>query len=478
MDALALSDRFLRNGASDRLLQLLIERGEENHSGSGQPQGYGGPSIGSNSWQYCLRLKDKQLAARLALKYLHRWELDAALDVLTMCSCHLTQSDPIRNEVLQMRQALQRYNHILCADDHYSSWQEVAAECKEDPEGLALRLAGKGAVSAALEVAESAGLSIELRRELKGRQLVKLLTADPLNGGGPAEASRFLSSLCDSDDALPVAMGAMQLLPNLRSCTIPSTFETLLSLTKALFSSAVKVHFFLKRRDGNLSDVEVSRLNSWALGLRVLAALPLPWQQRCSSLHEHPHLILEVLLMRKQLESASLILKEFPSLRNNNVIIAYAAKAVSISSPSREPRISVSGPRPKQKTRAGAPTRSSFSSSLSNLQKEARRAFSWTPRNTGEKAAPKDVYRKRKNSGLSPSERVAWEAMTGIQEDRVSSFSADGQERLPSVSISEEWMLTGDTNKDEAVRSSHRYESAPDIILFKVAHAFSKGRFG
>lgn len=165
---------------------------------------------------------------------------------------------------------MQRYNHILTADDHYSSWQEVITlfffigigkvkcfqkkkkmkylleflfsflnvfliivtfyfalcfywscqveeECKEDPEGLALRLAGKGAVSAALEVAESAGLSTDLRRELKGRQLVKLLTADPLNGGGPAEASRFLSSLRDSDDALPVAMGAMQLLPNLRS---------------------------------------------------------------------------------------------------------------------------------------------------------------------------------------------------------------------------------------------------------------------
>lgn len=94
---------------------------------------------------------------------------------------------------------------------------QVEADCKEDPEGLALRLAEKGAVSAALEVAESAGLSIELRRELQGRQLVKLLTADPLNGGGPTEASRFLSSLRDSNDALPVAMGAMQLLPNLRS---------------------------------------------------------------------------------------------------------------------------------------------------------------------------------------------------------------------------------------------------------------------
>ncbi|CAL5429141.1 unnamed protein product [Camellia sinensis] len=450
MDALALSDRFLRNGASDQLLQLLIERGEENNSVSGQSQGYAVHSMWSNSWQYCLRLKDKQLAARLALKYLHRWELDAALDVITMCSCHLPEGDPVKNEVVQMRQDLLRYKHILSADDHYCSWQEVEAECKEDPEGLALRLAGKGAVSAALEVAESAGLSIDLRRELKGRQLVKLLIADPLNGGGPAEASRFLSSLRDTDDALPVAMGAMQLLPNLRS-------------------KQLLVHFFLKRKDGNLSEVEVSRLNSWALGLRVLAALPLPWQQRCSSLHEHPHLILEVLLMRKQLQSASLILKELSSLRDNSLILTYAAKAiaVSISSPSREPRISISGPRARQKTKTGMPTRSSFSSSLSNLQKEARRAFSWTPRNAGDKTAPKDTYRKRKSSGLAPSERIAWEAMAGIQEDRVSLYPADGQERLPSVSIAE-WMLTGDPNKDDAVRSSHRYESAPDIILFKA----------
>ncbi|WJX41875.1 hypothetical protein P8452_29169 [Trifolium repens] len=450
MDALALSDRFLRNGAADQLLQLIIEQAEEIHSNYAQRQGYGGRNIWSNSWQYCLRLKDKHLAARLALRYVHTWELDAALDVLTMCSCHLPQNDSIREEVLKMKQALQRYSHILSADDHYTSWQEVEADCKEDPEGLALRLAGKGAVSAALEVAESAGLSIDLRRELQGRQLVKLLTADPLNGGGPAEASRFLSSLRDTDDALPVAMGAMQLLPNLRS-------------------KQLLVHFFLKRREGNLSDDEISRLNSWALGLRVLSVLPVPWQQRCSSLHEHPHLILEVLLMRKQLQSAALILKEFSSLRDNCVVTTYATKAiaVSISSPPREHRVTVSGSRPKQKAR-GAPPKLSFTSSLSNLQKEARRAFSWAPKNAVEKNAPKDVYRKRKISGLSPSDRVAWETMTGIQEDRISSFSADGQERLPSVSISEEWMLTSDPLKDENIRSSHRYESAPDITLFKA----------
>ncbi|CAI9094379.1 OLC1v1030104C1 [Oldenlandia corymbosa var. corymbosa] len=451
MDALALSDRFLRSGASDRLLQLLIKLGEQTNPGAEQFQSFSSLRVWSSSWQYCLRMKDKHLAAKLALKYLHRWELDAALNVLTMCNCHLLDNDPLKAEVSQMRAALLRYNRILCADDRYSSWQEVETVCKEDPEGLALRLAEKGAVSPALEVAESASLSIELRRELQGRQLVKLLTADPLNGGGPAEASRFLSSLRDSDDALPVAMSAMQLLPDLRS-------------------KQLLVHFFLKRRDSNLSEAEVSRLNLWALGLRVLAALPISWQQKCSSLHEHPHLILEVLLMRKQLQSASLILIEFPSLRDNSVILAYAAKAItiSISSPPRETRAAVSVPRAKQKTRIGTPTRSYITSSLSNFQKEARRAFSWTPRQSGEKTVPKDTPRKRKTSGLSQQERVAWEAMAGIQEERVAPYSSDGPERLPSVSIAEEWMLFGDPVKDEAVRSSFRYESAPDITLFKA----------
>jgi len=73
MDALALSDRFLRNGASDQLLQLVIERREEVHSNSAQHQGFGGRNIWSNSWQYCLRLKDKQLAARLALRYVNNF---------------------------------------------------------------------------------------------------------------------------------------------------------------------------------------------------------------------------------------------------------------------------------------------------------------------------------------------------------------------------------------------------------------------
>nr|CAD1824207.1 unnamed protein product [Ananas comosus var. bracteatus] len=409
MDALALSDRFLRNGASDRLLHLLIEREEENNPVMG---GYGSHKFGSTTWQYCLRLTDKQLAARVALKYLHRWDLHAAIDVLTMCSCHLPESD-LRNEVLQRRQALQKYSHILSADDHYSSWQEVEAECKRDSEGLALRLAAKGAVSAALEVAESPSTSIDLRRELQGRQL---------------------------------------LLPDLRS-------------------KQLLVHFFLKRTVGNLSDTDIARLNSWALGLRVLALLPLPSQQRCSALHEHPQLILEVLLMMKQLEDAALILKEVPSLRNDNLIRSYAEKAIAINvdSAPRVQRISISGSGSKQKGRAGTSTsRSNFAQSKGNLLREARRSVSWASRDTGTKSAAKDVYRKRKSSGIAPTERVPSEALGGIPDERASSYSFDGQERHPFVPVTEEWVLTGGHNTDEKIRSSHKYKTSPDITLFKA----------
>uniref|UniRef100_A0ACD5VIY9 Uncharacterized protein n=1 Tax=Avena sativa TaxID=4498 RepID=A0ACD5VIY9_AVESA len=439
-DALAVSDRCLRNGASDKLLQLLIDQREEISLGTGQFRSYGSRNLRSNTWQYCLRLRDKSLAAQLALKYLHNWDLDAATNVLTMCICHLPENDPAWSEVLQMKQSLQRYGHIMSADDHYTRWQEVETHCEDDPEGLALRLAAKGAVSAALQVAESASLSIDLRRELQGRQLVKLLTTDPLNGGGPAAASRFLSTLRDSNDALPVAIGAMKLLPDLRS-------------------KQLLVHFFLKRT--------IARLNSWALGLRVLSLLPLPSQQRCSSLHEHPQLIVEVLLMMKQLESASSVLKEFPSLRDDKLIIAYAKKAISVNvdSTTREPRLTVSASRAKQK-KVAAPAKTNFVQSFGNFQREARKAFSWVPRDGGAKTSPKDIPRKRKTSG-SGGDRSSWEAMPVVQEEQTPIYPSEGQDRLPFVSAPEEWVLTGDPDRDNTTRACHRYESSPDITLFK-----------
>lgn len=35
-------------------------------------------------------------------RYLHRWELEAALEVLTVCNCHLLDGDPLKTEVPEL----------------------------------------------------------------------------------------------------------------------------------------------------------------------------------------------------------------------------------------------------------------------------------------------------------------------------------------------------------------------------------------
>lgn len=69
VEALSVSDRWLRDGAPDQLLQLLIEKGEETGSESGNKwQGNNSSHPYSSNWQYCVRLRNKTLAATLALK--------------------------------------------------------------------------------------------------------------------------------------------------------------------------------------------------------------------------------------------------------------------------------------------------------------------------------------------------------------------------------------------------------------------------
>lgn len=161
------------------------------------------------------------------------------------------------------------------------------------------------------------------------------------------------------------------------------------------------------------------------------------------------------------------ILKKFTSLYDDSLILEYAAKVISvnINTAPREPRTSVSGPSLKQKSRTITPSKPNFSNSLRNLQ-EAYKAFSWS-RESASKSTPKEATRKRKSFGMT-SDRVSWETMSVINEDQISSSSADVQERPAFVTATEEWILTGDTNKDAAIRLSHKYESSPDIILFKV----------
>lgn len=71
---------------------------------------------------------------------------------------------------------------------------------------------------------------------------------------------------------------------------------------------------------------------------------------------------------------------------------------------------------------------------------------------------------------LPPSHKAAWEALAGVPEERPAGGlpALEGYERPAPMTITEEWILTGDPTKDDVVRNSHRYESAPSSILFKA----------
>ena len=168
------------------------------------------------------------------------------------------------------------------------------------------------------------------------------------------------------------------------------------------------------------------------------------------------------------------LLQAFPSLKDDELIRIYATKALTVSSTSLERRTSAStvtaAAATKPIVRSITPTTgSNFNRGLNTLQ---RRAFSWTQRDTGNKIInPDNSSRKRKIAGvLPPSHKATWEALTGVPEERASTglTALEGYERPAPMTITEEWVLTGDPAKDDGVRNSHRYESAPSSILFKV----------
>ncbi|KAH7298964.1 hypothetical protein KP509_25G067100 [Ceratopteris richardii] len=235
----------------------------------------------------------------------------------------------------------------------------------------------------------------------------------------------------------------------------------------SLESKQLLVHFFLKRRVGMVSDAELMGLQKLALGLQMLGALPLSWQQRCAALHQHPQLILETLLMWKQLEVASELLRAFPSLRDDDLILRYAAKAIT------------AGPYPKYERPSSAslysmkPNRPNVSGhglvGNNNLpsQREGWMTFAWSTKNSSNKITPKDMSRKRKSTSFSAAQKSPWDSGSGTQEERLQMSSQEGFERFTPFTMTEGCVLTGDLVKDDEMRESHRYETAPCVTLFK-----------
>lgn len=161
--------------------------------------------------------------------------------------------------------------------------------------------------------------------------------------------------------------------------------------------------------------------------------------------------------------------KAFPVLQDDALVIAYAAKAISVSMPANaEPRASKSAPSGKVIGLA-IPTKSSVSSYLSSVRRESCQSLNCTCNESGKDFPCQNHSKVQKcDSKLPPSHRATWEAIAGPAELHGPGVIPDGSDRSVTLTLAEDWVLTGDLSRDETVRSSHRFESAPCPTLFKV----------
>ncbi|CAI5529604.1 unnamed protein product [Closterium sp. Naga37s-1] len=115
------------------------------------------PVTVGDSWRFVIRVADKELAAALALRYHHSWQLSHIHTVFNTCLSHLPSPSPLRAQILTCKSSVDQYTRIrsVLNDRALATWQQVRSLCFRDPESVCRQLAAKGAVKEAVSLAEA-----------------------------------------------------------------------------------------------------------------------------------------------------------------------------------------------------------------------------------------------------------------------------------------------------------------------------------
>lgn len=93
--------------------------------------------------------------------------------------------------------------------------------------------------------------------------------------------------------------------------------------------SQVLVQYLLALK-GSLPKKSVEQLEEMELGIAALRQLPQQWSEKCSHLVQKPLLIVESLIMAKQMAFVKKLLEELPTLRDDKLLVHYARKALGL----------------------------------------------------------------------------------------------------------------------------------------------------
>jgi hypothetical protein len=118
------SNQFSHKYDIDMFLQMLVDKIPDK----------------SKTWRFILKLKDKDLATHLVIKYLYEWDISTAIDMVYMSKCNLSDEHELRGHIRTLHSQLSTLQKILQIDSGYPSWKFLYDTAKSTPQRVIEKL--------------------------------------------------------------------------------------------------------------------------------------------------------------------------------------------------------------------------------------------------------------------------------------------------------------------------------------------------
>ncbi|OCT68853.1 hypothetical protein XELAEV_18040158mg [Xenopus laevis] len=277
--------------------------------------------------RYLFSVKDPGLRSKLAICFLHKWPLDACIEILSYCVCEPEIDEDLKRELQNKRSEMEVYQKILSLkeDSSWVTWQELKKDCKEDPHTIISIMLDAKDYTLCEEWEKFYPVPMELLISLHCEHLLHLL--------GNQDTDKAIQLLQRIDDqSLRCAISEQALLQQ---------------------SSIFACHFFseylLNNFHNGKSEAKLLEIRDVYMGSKILLALPESAHSSSKHLISSPLLLLEQLLMNMKIDWVAVAVQtikqfldelesSFSTEDVDKLLCTYAGKALDIPFSFRERR--------------------------------------------------------------------------------------------------------------------------------------------
>lgn len=262
------------------------------------------------------RVKSQALAAQLTLDRYKRWDVDTAVQTLSMCLQRLEQREEelsaasrvaaLKQELRRILQRMTAFGKILEASNgRWRVWQDIEEMSKA-------------------EAQEAVEHLLSLQQHDMARTLAQMYgMTDPLHS---LELSRLHYLFTKKNDKTQAVNRLLSLPPS----QAVSFALQLLDMFDVIQHRGLLCQMLLSQLPSWLSPAEEERLRVLLASLQLLQEVSERMQPHFQKLLRKPELIVESLLMNARVDLLKKFLEDFPEYRHDELILRYVRKALAL----------------------------------------------------------------------------------------------------------------------------------------------------